>query len=153
MADDVPITYVPLRNTFFLTLGAALLESAALHAIEREGAAPTDLEATLFIAANALDYSGYPDCRPEFYTAAVETLRLGSKLGTQYGVSFTVQTPIIDRTKADIVRLALEVGAPLEYTWSCYEGGARPCGRCDSCLLRAKGYAEANTPDPALAVA
>ncbi|MBI3968084.1 MAG: 7-cyano-7-deazaguanine synthase, partial [Chloroflexi bacterium] len=120
MAQDIPITYVPLRNTFFLTLGAALLESEALHAIETEHTAPSDLEATIFIAANALDYSGYPDCRPEFYAAAVETLRLGSKLGTQYGVSFQVRTPIIDRTKADIVRLAVELGAPLHLTWSCY---------------------------------
>src|SRR4029078_9836934 len=94
-------------------------------------------------------YSGYPDCRPEFYAAAVETLRLGSKLGTQYGVPLTLQTPIIDRTKAEIVRLALDVGAPLELTWSCYEGGATPCGRCDSCILRARGFAEGNASDPA----
>ena len=108
------------------------------------------MKATIFVAANAIDYSGYPDCRPEFYEAAVETLRLGSKLGTQYGISFTVETPLIDKSKADIVRLAVESGAPLEHTWSCYEGGARPCGRCDSCHLRAKGFAEAGVPDPAL---
>src|SRR5438067_10282135 len=83
MAQDIPVTYVPLRNTFLLTLGAALLESEALQAIEAEGTPPTELEATLFIAANAIDYSGYPDCRPEYYAAAAETLRLGSKLGTQ----------------------------------------------------------------------
>jgi 7-cyano-7-deazaguanine synthase len=151
MADDVPITYVPLRNTFFLTLGAALLESAALHAIEREGAAPAELEATLFIAANAIDYSGYPDCRPEYYAAAAEALRLGSKLGAQYGVPLGIATPLIDKTKADIVRLAERVGAPIALTWSCYAGGARPCGRCDSCLLRARGFAEAAIADPALA--
>jgi 7-cyano-7-deazaguanine synthase len=151
MAADVPITYVPLRNTFFLTLGAALLESQALHAIEVEGAAPEAVAATLFIAANAVDYSGYPDCRPEFYAAAVETLRLGSKLGTQYRVPFRVETPLIELGKADIVRLAVAHNAPLERTWSCYEGGARPCARCDSCLLRAKGFAEAGLDDPALA--
>jgi 7-cyano-7-deazaguanine synthase len=133
-----------------LTLGAALLESQALHAIEVEGAAPEAVEATLFIAANAVDYSGYPDCRPEFYAAAVETLRLGSKLGTQYGVRFSVETPLIALTKADIVRLAVEHGAPLAQTWSCYQGGERPCGLCDSCLLRAKGFAEAGVADPAL---
>src|SRR6266542_3223221 len=94
MAADIPITYVPLRNTFFLTLGAALLESEALSAIEQRGVTPANLDATLFIAANALDYSGYPDCRPEYYHAASETLRLGSKLGTQYGVAFTIRTPI-----------------------------------------------------------
>ena len=150
MARDIPITYVPLRNTFFLTLGAALLESQALHAIEKEGVRPEEVKATLFIAANAIDYSGYPDCRPEFYAAAAETLRLGSKLGTQYGVRIEIETPLIALSKAEIVRLAVEVGAPLEETWSCYEGGERPCGRCDSCQLRAKGFAEAGVRDPAL---
>jgi 7-cyano-7-deazaguanine synthase len=152
MAQDIPISYVPMRNTFFLTLGAALLESEALNVIETQGARPEDVEAVIFVAANALDYSGYPDCRPEFYRAVVETLRLGSKLGTQYGVPFRIETPIIDKSKADIVRLAAGVGAPLQYTWSCYEGGAQPCRRCDSCLLRAKGFEEAGLPDPALAV-
>ena len=150
MAHDIPITYVPLRNTFFMTLAGAYLESQALDAIERQGSLPADVSATLLIAANAIDYSGYPDCRPEFYRAAAETLRLGSKLGTQYGISFAIETPLIGETKAGIVRLAAEVDAPLGHTWSCYEGGQRPCGRCDSCLLRAKGFAEAGLPDPAL---
>jgi 7-cyano-7-deazaguanine synthase len=147
-AADIPITYVPLRNTFFLTLAAAFLESEALDRLERRGV--RELSATIFVAANAIDYSGYPDCRPEFYRAAVETLRLGSKLGTQYGIAFEVQTPLIDASKAGIVRLAVEAGAPLELTWSCYEGAERPCGRCDSCQLRAKGFAEAGVSDPAL---
>jgi len=150
MDADIPITYVPLRNTFFLTLGAALLESQALHAIEVEGALPKQVQATLFIAANAIDYSGYPDCRPEFYASAAETLRLGSKLGTQYGIPFRIETPLIALTKADTVRLALAHNAPLAHTWSCYSSGEQPCGRCDSCLLRAKGFAEAGIPDPAL---
>jgi len=149
MAEEIPVTYIPLRNTFLLTLGAALLESEALQAIEREGARPAELEAVLFIAANAIDYSGYPDCRPEYYHALTETLRLGSKLGTQYGVPIRIATPLINKSKADIVRLAAQLGAPLEQTWSCYEGGPRPCGRCDSCLLRAKGFAEAGLADPA----
>ena len=153
MAQDVPVTYVPLRNTFFLTLGAALLESEALHAVEAEGVPPDGLEATLFIAANAIDYSGYPDCRPEYYTAVAEALRLGSKLGTQYGVPFRIETPLIRRSKAEIVQLAVASGAPLALTYSCYEGGERPCGRCDSCRLRAKGFAAAGIPDPALASA
>ncbi len=152
MAADIPITYVPLRNTLFVTLGAAFLESEALDAIERRGADPATLEARLFIAANALDYSGYPDCRPEFYASIAKTLRLGSKLGTQYGVSIRVETPLIAMTKAEIVRAAVAAQAPLEVTWSCYQGGARPCGRCDSCLLRAKGFAEAGVADPALAL-
>jgi 7-cyano-7-deazaguanine synthase len=153
MAAAIPATYVPLRNTLLLTLGAALLESEALHALERGGVPPAALQATLFIAANAIDYSGYPDCRPDYYRAAAETFRLGSKLGTQYGVPFRIETPLIHLTKAQIVRLAAELGAPLEHTWSCYAGGPRPCGRCDSCRLRAKGFAEAGVPDPALAPA
>lgn len=150
MAGDIPVTYVPLRNTFLLTLGAALLESDALYAIEQAGTPTSMLEVALFIAANAIDYSGYPDCRPAYYAAVAETLRLGSKLGTQYGVPFKIETPIITLTKADIVRLAVQIGAPLNLTWSCYEGGAAPCGRCDSCVLREKGFREAGVADPAL---
>ncbi len=150
MGGDIPLTYVPMRNTFFLTLGAALLESEALAAIEHDGISPTNLTATLFIAANALDYSGYPDCRPEYYLSVAETLRLGSKLGSQYHVSMRIETPIIDKSKADIVRLAHDLHAPIDLTWSCYQGGERPCGRCDSCQLRARGFAEAGLPDPAL---
>ena len=150
MSADIPSTYVPLRNTFFMTMAAAWLESEALAAIENDGVAPDDLSATLIIAANAIDYSGYPDCRPEFYNAIAESLRLGSKLGTQYGVPFSIATPLIELTKADIVKLALELNAPLEATWSCYDSQDVPCGVCDSCLLRAKGFAEANAKDPAL---
>jgi 7-cyano-7-deazaguanine synthase len=105
----------------------------------------------LVLLSGGLDSSGYPDCRPEFYASISETLRLGSKLGAQYGVAIQVETPLIALSKAEIVRAALEAGAPLEQTWSCYEGGARPCGRCDSCLLGAKGFAEAGVADPALA--
>jgi 7-cyano-7-deazaguanine synthase len=150
MSDDIPSTYVPLRNTFFLTMAAAWLESLALRKIERDGAAPDSISATLIIAANAIDYSGYPDCRPEFYDAVAETLRLGSKLGTQYGIPFNIETPLIELSKADIVRLATELDAPLDLTWSCYDRGAAPCGRCDSCLLRQKGFEEAGLGDPAL---
>jgi 7-cyano-7-deazaguanine synthase len=150
MATEIPITYVPFRNTFLLTLGAAHLESAALAAIEGDGVPAQEVTATLFIAANAIDYSGYPDCRPEYYRAAMETLRLGSKIGTQYGVPIRIETPLIDKTKADIVRLAVELGAPLELTWSCYGPGPAPCGRCDSCQLRAKGFQEARVADPAV---
>ncbi len=149
MATGIPNTYVPLRNTFFLTMAAAWLESKALAAIENDGTDPGTLEAVLVIAANAIDYSGYPDCRPEFYDAIKESLRLGSKLGTQYGVPFTIATPLIDKSKADIVRLAAQLEAPIELTWSCYNAGPAPCGHCDSCLLRAKGFAEAGIDDPA----
>ena len=151
MSDAIPITYVPLRNTYFLAVAAAARESRALDAIESHGVDPADVSATIVIGANAIDYSGYPDCRPEYYRAAAETLRLGSKLGTAYGVPITIATPLIEMTKADIVRLAIELGAPVEHTWSCYGTGPDPCGRCDSCLLRQKGFTEAGVADPALA--
>lgn len=150
MAADIPITYVPLRNTFLLALAAAYLESDVLQRIEQAGQQAEGLEATVFIAANAVDYSGYPDCRPEFYAAMSEVLRLGSKLGTQYGVPMRIETPLIEKSKADIVRLGLELQAPLHLTWSCYGSGPRPCGHCDSCVLRAHGFAEAGVQDPAL---
>ena len=151
MAADIPITYVPLRNTFFVTLAAAALESWLLDDIERNGADPATLEGAIYVGANAIDYSGYPDCRPEFYDAITETIRLGSKVGTAYRVPIRIEAPIITMSKADIVRHGIELGAPLELTWSCYAGGERPCGACDSCELRAGGFAAAGVPDPALA--
>jgi len=147
---DIPITYVPLRNTVFLTLGAALLESRVLSLIENGKLDPNDLSASIFIAANAVDYSGYPDCRPEYFEAMKQALFEGSKLGKQYGVSIGIETPVLNMTKAEIVRLGVRLGAPLEHTWSCYEGGGLPCGACDSCLLRAKGFAQAGIKDPLL---
>ena len=146
----VPITYVPLRNTIFLSLAAALLESDALHGIEAQGKDPSEMEAVVYLAPNAIDYSGYPDCRPEFFESAIETINLGSKLATEHEVRIQVETPIIEMSKADIVRMALELDVPLAKTWSCYRGGERPCGECDSCILRARGFAEAGVPDPAL---
>ena len=148
MAKDIPVTYVPLRNTFFVTIAAAFLESEVLSLIENEKVDPAELEASIFIAANAVDYSGYPDCRPEYYEKVTGVLFAGSKLGAQYKKPINIQTPIILKTKAEIVKLAMELGAPLEYTWSCYEGGEVPCGKCDSCILRAKGFAEAGYEDP-----
>lgn len=153
MSDGVPITYVPLRNTFFVTLAAAALESWMLSLIEEHGAAPESLRPAIFVGANAIDYSGYPDCRPEFYESLVEVLRLGSKLGTAYGVPIAIEAPIIRMSKAEIARYGTELGAPLELTWSCYAGGERPCGTCDSCLLRAAGFADAGLVDAALTVA
>ena len=147
---SVPITYVPLRNTIFLALAAALLESEVLHAIEVEGLEPAAVGAAVYLAPNALDYSGYPDCRPEYYQRMRPALEYGSKLWTQYEVPIRVETPIIGLSKGEIVRLALEVEAPLALTWSCYEGGPLPCGGCDSCLLRAKGFQEAGVLDPLL---
>ncbi len=150
IARDIPITYVPLRNTFFITLAGAFLESEVLHLIEKEHIPPSELDASIFIAANAIDYSGYPDCRPEFYQKMSDVLYTGSKLGTQYNIAMSIRTPIIFLSKAEIARMGIELGAPLEYTWSCYEGGEIPCGECDSCRLRAKGFAEAGIRDPLL---
>ena len=150
IGHGVPITYVPMRNTIFLSLAAACLESRVLYAIEAEGVAASDVAATVYMAPNALDYSGYPDCRPEFYDAIRRTLDLGSKLWTEYAVPIRVETPIIDLSKAKIAALGIRLGAPLEHTWSCYRGGEVPCSSCDSCILRAKGFAEAGIPDPLL---
>ena len=150
IGHGVPITYVPLRNTIFLSLAAACLESRVLYAIEVEGVAASDVAASAYMAPNALDYSGYPDCRPEFYDGIRQTLNLGSKLWTEYAVPLRVETPIIDLSKAEIAALGIRLGAPLEHTWSCYRGGEVPCGSCDSCILRAKGFAEAGIPDPLL---
>ena len=150
MGVSIPITYVPLRNTIFLSLAAAFLESQVLHAIEVEGLAPEGIEARLFMAPNAIDYSGYPDCRPEFFTQMSKALGYGSKIWTQYHIPIQVETPIIDKSKADIVRMAMELQAPIDLTWSCYQGTPIPCGSCDSCILRAKGFQEAGVRDPLL---
>ena len=134
--EGIPVTYVPARNTVFLSLALGWAEVLGARDI--------------FIGVNAVDYSGYPDCRPEFYSAIAKSLRLGSKLGTQYGVAFSIATPLLELTKAEIVKLAIELKAPLDATWSCYDAKDMPCGICDACLLRAKGFADANVEDPAL---
>ncbi len=134
----IPVTYVPARNTIFL--------SVALGWAEAAGALD------LFIGVNALDYSGYPDCRPEFIHAFETMANAATKAGVE-GRRFTIHTPLAAMTKADIVRTAIGIGAPIDLTWSCYDpspAGA-PCGRCDSCRLRAKGFEEAGVADPALA--
>lgn len=133
---DIPITYVPARNTVLLSLALAWAEVLGAR--------------DLFVGVNAVDYSGYPDCRPEYFEAMSRALFQGSKLGKQYGVSIGIETPVLRMTKAEIVKLGIELGAPLEHTWSCYEGSDAPCGSCDSCLLRAKGFDEAGIRDPLL---
>ena len=148
MGASIPITYVPLRNTTFLALSAAYLESQALSAIEVEGLSHDQVGAVLYMAPNAIDYSGYPDCRPEYFETARRTLEYGSKLWTQYGVRIQVETPIIGLSKAEIAELGVRLEAPLEHTWSCYDGNELPCEGCDSCVLRARGFEEAGIPDP-----
>ena len=130
----IPSTYVPGRNTIFLSLATSLADSVGAEAI--------------VIGANALDYSGYPDCRPPFLSAFAEVARLGTKRGTEKK-PLRVLAPLLRLDKKGVVRLAKRVGVPLSLTWSCYAGGSRPCGRCDSCQLRAKGFREAGVVDPA----
>ena len=133
IGEGIPVTYVPARNIIFLSVAAGLCETIGGEAI--------------FIGANAIDYSGYPDCRPEFFEAFERTLAVGTKAGVE-GHAPKVHAPILRMTKAEIVRLGMDLSAPLELTWSCYQGGERPCGHCDSCLLRLKGFDEAGTKDP-----
>jgi 7-cyano-7-deazaguanine synthase len=137
-ATDIPVTYVPARNTIFLSLALAWAETLGAHDI--------------FLGVNALDYSGYPDCRPE-YIQAFETLAgLATKAGVE-GDAFKIHTPLITLTKAQIIQRGLELGLDYGLTHSCYDPDpqGRPCGHCDSCQLRAKGFAEAGVADPALA--
>ena len=150
IGSGIPITYVPLRNTIFIGLSAALLESKVLHSIEAEGFARDEVRAVLYMAPNAIDYSGYPDCRPAFYDQMRRTLRYGSKLGAQYGVDIEIETPIINMSKAEIAEMGLRLNAPLDRTWSCYLAGEKPCDSCDACVLRARGFDEAGIADPLL---
>lgn len=129
MADRIPPTYVPGRNTLFL--------SFALSCADQIGAT------AIVIGANAIDYSGYPDCRPRYLAAFEKVATLGSRLGAEEGRKIRVVAPLVRLTKADIVRLGRRLGAPLDLTWSCYNGGRVPCGVCDSCRLRQKGFDEA----------
>ena len=133
MNRGIPATYVPARNTIFLSCALGFAEAIGAEAI--------------FIGANALDYSGYPDCRPAYYRAMQQVARLGTKAGVT-GKSIRVITPLIRKTKAQIIQMGNRLHVPYQLTWSCYLGGAHPCGCCDSCLLRAKGFRQAKKKDP-----
>jgi 7-cyano-7-deazaguanine synthase len=147
--DSTTVTaYARDRVDRLTALSAAHLESQALNAIEVEGLSHDGVEAYLYMAPNAIDYSGYPDCRPEFFDTARQTLEYGSKLWTQYGVRIQIETPIIELSKAEIAEMGLRLEAPLEQTWSCYDGNELPCEGCDSYVLRARGFEEAGIPDP-----
>lgn len=124
----IPSTYVPARNTIFL--------SFALSYAEAIGAG------LIFIGANAIDFSGYPDCRPSFYHAFQKVIKEGTKKK-----KIKVLTPLINMTKAQIIALGLRLKAPLKLTWSCYKGGKRPCGVCDSCKLRQRGFSQLGIRD------
>ena len=134
-AGAIPVTYVPARNLIFLSIAVGVAEARDAERVH--------------LGVNALDYSGYPDCRPEFVESFRATAALALKRGVE-GRPVDVCTPLVSLTKAEIVRLGLELGAPLHLTWSCYQGGEAPCGRCDSCALRARGFAHAGVADPAL---
>jgi 7-cyano-7-deazaguanine synthase len=134
ISQDIPVTYVAARNTVFLSCALAWAEGLGAFDI--------------FIGVNALDYSGYPDCRPEFIRAFAEMANLGTKAGAG-GARFHIHTPLAEMTKADIIRQALELGVDLSLTHSCYDPTAdgRACGLCDSCQLRRKGFREAGVTD------
>jgi 7-cyano-7-deazaguanine synthase len=137
MGGDVPITYVPARNTIFLAYALAWSEVLGVHDI--------------FIGVNAVDYSGYPDCRPEFIAAFEQTANLATRMTTERaGAPFTIHTPLIQMTKAQIIRRGTELGVDYAMTHSCYDPapGGLACGHCDSCLLRRKGFVEAGVADP-----
>lgn len=136
MSREIPVTYVPARNTIFL--------SFALAFAEVRGASD------IFIGVNALDYSGYPDCRPEYIAAFERMANLATKAAVEGTMRLTIHTPLIRMTKAEIVEAAVRLGAPLSLTHSCYDPqkDGLACGRCDSCVLRRKGFAEAGVTDP-----
>ena len=132
MGQDIPVTYVPARNIIMMSVAAGLCESVDADRI--------------YIGANVVDYSGYPDCRPEFFEAFEKMIAVGTKAGVE-GHPIRICTPILHSSKADIVRLGKKLRAPLHLTWSCYEGGEKACGRCDSCQLRLAGFKEAGYKD------
>ncbi|MGI8991246.1 MAG: 7-cyano-7-deazaguanine synthase QueC [Bryobacteraceae bacterium] len=138
MGRDIPVTYVPARNTVFLSIALAWAEV---------------LESShIFLGVNALDYSGYPDCRPEYIAAFERMANLATKSAIEGRTALRIHTPLIHLTKAQIVKLGCELNLDFGMTHSCYDPGAdgRPCGLCDSCVLRQKGFQEAGVADPAI---
>jgi 7-cyano-7-deazaguanine synthase len=137
LGDEIPITYVPARNTVFLSLALAWAETLGARDI--------------FIGVNAMDYSGYPDCRPEFIGAFEKLANLATKVGVEGPGKITIHAPLIQMTKAQIIRLGLELGVDYGLTTSCYDPSpeGRPCGGCDACLLRSRGFTENGLPEPA----
>jgi 7-cyano-7-deazaguanine synthase len=135
ISRDIPITYVPARNIIFLSLALAWAEVLGCR--------------DLFIGINALDYSGYPDCRPEFIEAFEKMANLGTKGGVE-GQGFTIHAPLISLNKAQIIKMGLELGVKFEWTSTCYDPSPQgeACGKCDACLLRLKGFSEAGIKDP-----
>jgi 7-cyano-7-deazaguanine synthase len=135
---DIPATYVPARNTIFLSLALAWAETLGFR--------------DLFIGANIRDYSGYPDCRPEFLRAFERVANLGTRAGTDGSRTFQVQAPLLKMTKAEIILQGAELGVPFQLTHSCYDPDLddRACGLCDACILRRQGFVEAGVEDPTI---
>ncbi len=135
-SGSVPVTYVPARNTVLLALLLGLAEVLGAR--------------DLFLGANAVDYSGYPDCRPAFLRAFEELAAVATRAGTEEGARFRVRAPLLHLSKAEIVRLGMELGVDFSLTWSCYDPrpGNLACGLCDACVLRRRGFQEAGVPDP-----
>ena len=136
MQNAIPVTYVPARNLIFLSIALGWAEVIGARRI--------------FIGVNQLDYSGYPDCREEFLRSFEQTANMATKAGAEGG-RFVIEAPLVHMSKSEIIRAGTALGLDYGLTWSCYTGGERPCGECDSCLLRAKGFSEAGMPDPLLA--
>ncbi|WDU60132.1 7-cyano-7-deazaguanine synthase QueC [Pseudemcibacter aquimaris] len=136
MEDEIPVTYVPARNTIFLSFALAFAETIGSNDI--------------FIGVNALDYSGYPDCRPEYIKSFQDMARLATKVGVEGNDGVRINTPLIDLTKAEIIKTGLSLGVDYSMTTSCYDPAddGSACGECDSCLLRLKGFKEAGGKDP-----
>ena len=135
LGDGIPVTYVPARNTVFLSFALAWAEVLGARHV--------------YIGVSALDYSGYPDCRPEYIAAFEAMANLATRAGVE-GAGLTIHTPLIALTKGDTIRRGLELGVDYGLTWSCYDPSSEgeACGRCDSCLLRLRGFAQAGVPDP-----
>jgi 7-cyano-7-deazaguanine synthase len=135
MSQNIPITYVPARNTIFLSFALAYAEAAGAERV--------------YIGVNALDYSGYPDCRPDYIQAMQEVFRLGTKQGREKE-AIAIVTPLINLKKTEIIQIGNQLGVPWEQTWSCYAGGELACGVCDSCRLRFAAFEELGLEDPIL---
>jgi 7-cyano-7-deazaguanine synthase len=137
MSESIPVTYVPARNTIFLSFALAYAEAISANRV--------------YIGVNALDYSGYPDCRGDYIDAMRSVFRLGTKQGRE-GDPIEIITPLIDLKKTEIIQLGNRLAVPWHQTWSCYSGDEVPCGTCDSCLLRLAAFAELGLVDPAMNV-
>lgn len=135
MPSDIPATYVPARNTIFLSFALGYAEAVGAD--------------TIVIGVNQLDYSGYPDCRGEYLEAFERMANLATKAAVAEGRRVRIYAPLLDMTKAQIIRRGIGLGVDYSLTWSCYQGLDAPCGRCDSCILRAEGFREAGAADPA----